>query len=143
MRVKNSIVQEELKTCTQDKPLSDEVDLIANCPNTKCVNSTNSNHRWVHEGCGGNMKVIDTGHLRCTKCHVSGEILDWSLECTNLRYKELSHQGLLIAVSVVAALKGISKDWFLRINEAILNQAKRRSTSVSVYILPLQLLRRE
>lgn len=106
---------------------SGEVNFVSCCPIVDCPNKRNTvSFQWVHAECWGNMKVVGTGHLRCSRCNLKGEILDWLFQCEYHDYQELSAQGFLFAMSVAAQLQGISPSWFMKLNVAILDQARHR-----------------
>lgn len=110
--------------------MESEVDFIAPCPILGCKNfSADKRFHWTHAACGGRMKVVRTGHLKCSSCLCTGEFLDWCYKCEDHNYKAISYQGMIFAMSVLAQLKGLSGEWFSDVTDRVREQEKKKPRS--------------
>lgn len=48
---------------------------------------------WIHNSCGGRLKLNDKGMIRCTRYGLRGQFRCWPFNCGNHGDKECSVQG--------------------------------------------------
>lgn len=98
-----------------------EVDFIAGCPVEGCSNF-NKKYTWIHILCGGTEKLSEYGILRCVKCNLSSELVNWLFNCGAHDFKPASFQGLMQAMSIMGSIKGIDMKFLLKLNESVCAQ---------------------
>ena len=81
-----------------------ELDFISGCPVQECINK-NKLYRWIHENCGGRMKINNEGMVRCLKCAERAKFVYWPFTCGDHDFKECSVQGVAhsMVLSIAAA----------------------------------------
>ena len=99
-----------------------EIDFISPCPVDQCRNK-NKSYRWIHNQCGGRLKLDDKGWLRCLKCCLTGPF-GGKFDCGDHDYKEYSTQGIVHALTVMAhqAVEKSQQRFIAKTTPAILKQ---------------------
>ena len=81
----------------------DEIDFISPCPIENCKNKRKM-YRWLHNNCGGREKLSSKGIIRCLNCGKKGPFVDWLFDCGEHDFEEISAQGVIHALGVMAQL---------------------------------------
>ena len=95
------------------------------CPMPDCTKYLNTVITWIHSKDGKLVYLTDEGKIVC-ECGCSGMIYDWLFKCENHDYKELSSQGVLNTLTILAQASGGEESWITDIIELVMEKMKIR-----------------
>lgn len=99
------------------------VSWISPCPVYGCVNK-GKYYKWVHQGCGGNLKLNIEGKFICTKCNEKRLFKNWRFQCGGHDPEEANDQGASEALKSVSniMIKKNTEQFISKVTQAIMTQ---------------------
>ena len=110
-----------------------EIDFISPCPAQECIYKDKM-YKWTHNQCGGRLKLDGEGMLRCLKCRIKEEFVDFRLNCGAHDYEDYSAQGVAHALAIMGRIaeEESRKKFVTRVSSAIMKQILEREENKNI-----------